>query len=231
MARILYELAGRDEIRFSPYCWRTMFALKHKGLEFDRVPMKFTDRACIAESGQDRVPVLDDDGALTADSWHIATYLEDKYPERPSLFGGDIGRGTALMINKWVDMVVHADLRPIAVPGAFKNLDPDDTDWFRVSREAIFGMTLETLADGRDAAVERLRTTLGPVRATIETQPFLCGDAPAYADYILMGSLMWPRCCSNAEILAADDPLIGWHDRMLGLFDGYAAAAPTYAAA
>ncbi len=231
MTRILYELAGRDQVRFSPYCWRTLFALKHKGLAFDRVPMKFTDRSTIADSGQDRVPVLDDDGVVTADSWRIATYLEEKYPERPTLFGGAIGQGTALMINKWVDLVVHADLRPIAVPGAFKNLDPDDTDWFRVSREAMFGMTLEALADGRDAAVERLGATLAPVRATLETQPYLCGDAPAYADYILMGSLMWPRCCSDAEILAEDDPINAWRTRMLALFDGFAAAAPTHAAA
>lgn len=231
MSRTLYELAGKDGLRFSPYSWRILFALKHKGLDTDRVAMKFTDRACIAASGQDRVPVLDDGGTMVSDSWRIATYLEEQYPDRPSLFGGAIGLGTAAVFNKWVDMVVHAELRPIAVPGAAQNVDPDDSDWFRLSREAMFGMTLEALAEGRDDAVKRFRELLEPVRAALGSQPFICGNAPAYADYILMGSLMWPRGCSDVALFETSDPLDQWRMRMLGLFDGYAEKAPHYAAA
>lgn len=231
MTRTLYELAGRDDLRFSPYSWRILFALQHKGLEVDRIPMKFTDRSCIAASGQDRVPVLDDDGSIVHDSWRIAVYLEEQYPDRPSLFGGPIGQGSALVFNKWVDMAVHAELRPIAVPGAAKSVDPDDADWFRLSREGMFGMTLEALADGRDDALERLRAVLEPVRAALASQPYVCGEAPAYADYVLMGSLMWPRGCSDVVLFETDDPLEEWRTRMLGLFGGYAEMAPRYAAA
>lgn len=230
MPRILYELAGRDDFRFSPYCWHTLFALKHKGLDFDRVPMKFTDRSPIAESGQDRVPVLDDDGTIVSDSWTIASYLEDTYPDQPSLFGGAIGRGSALVLNKWVDLAVHAELRPIAVPGAFRHTDPDDSDWFRLSREGMFGMTLEKLAEGESQAMTRFRAVLEPVRAALGSQPYLCGAAPAYADYILMGSLMWPHCCFEADLLEADDPIHAWRERMFGLFGGFAGSAPHAAA-
>ena len=39
MAIKLYDLAGaEDDRRFSPYCWRTKMALKHKGLEFETAP-------------------------------------------------------------------------------------------------------------------------------------------------------------------------------------------------
>ena len=39
----LYDLAAaEDDRRFSPYCWRTKMALKHKGLEFETVPWRFT---------------------------------------------------------------------------------------------------------------------------------------------------------------------------------------------
>ena len=32
----LYDLAGEDAaLRFSPFCWRTKMALKHKGLPFE----------------------------------------------------------------------------------------------------------------------------------------------------------------------------------------------------
>ena len=231
MARILYELAGREDYRFSPYCWRNLFALKHKGLDVERVPVKFTDRSSIAMSGQDRVPVLDDNGKIVSDSWNIATYLEEQYPDRPSLFGSVIGQGTAFVFNKWVDISVHAELRPIAVPGAFKHIDPDDTDWFRQSREAMFSMTLEALAEGRAERIRRLQTVLEPVQAALAAQPFLCGEAPAYVDYVLMGSLMWTRVCSDAVLFANDDPIYAWRERMLALFDGFAAKAPHYAAA
>ncbi len=68
MTRVLHELHGRDGHRFSPYCWRAIMALKHKGLDFERVPMKFTDRSAIAPSGQDRVPVLVDGERWISDS-------------------------------------------------------------------------------------------------------------------------------------------------------------------
>jgi glutathione S-transferase len=34
--------------------------------------------------------LVDGETAIT-DSWHIACYLDEAYPDRPSLFGGDIG--------------------------------------------------------------------------------------------------------------------------------------------
>ena len=57
----LYDLAGAElERRFSPYCWRTKLALMHKGLPFDTIPWRFTNKDVIAFSGQGRVPVLVD---------------------------------------------------------------------------------------------------------------------------------------------------------------------------
>lgn len=88
----LYDLAGAEpERRFSPYCWRIKLALMHKGLPFDTIPWRFTDKDAIAFSGQGRVPVLIDGDEVVSDSWTIATYLEDAYADRPSLFRGDGG--------------------------------------------------------------------------------------------------------------------------------------------
>jgi glutathione S-transferase len=61
MGMQLYDLAGADlERRFSPYCWRIKLALMHKGLPFDTIPWRFTEKRAIAFSGQGRVPVLID---------------------------------------------------------------------------------------------------------------------------------------------------------------------------
>ena len=91
--RKLYDLAGADpDRRFSPYCWRSKLALAHKGLAVETIPWRFTEKDAIAFSGQCRVPVLVDGETTVFDSWSIATYLEDTYPDRPSLFGGAGGR-------------------------------------------------------------------------------------------------------------------------------------------
>ena len=51
MSRTLYDLAGaRNDVRFSPYCWRIKMALKHKGREWQEVPWRFTPR-CMSERG------------------------------------------------------------------------------------------------------------------------------------------------------------------------------------
>ena len=87
MGRQLYDLAGAEpEGRFSPYCWRAKLALIHKGLPFDTIPWRFNEKKAIAFSGQGRVPVLVDGGHVVSDSWKIANYLEDAYPECPRCF-------------------------------------------------------------------------------------------------------------------------------------------------
>src|SRR3954465_11296126 len=93
MALKLFELVGTDAERpFSPFCWRTRMALAHKGLGAEKVPWCFTEKAAIAPHKSEKVPVLLDGETAVADSWAIALYLEDSYPDRPSLFGGAGGR-------------------------------------------------------------------------------------------------------------------------------------------
>jgi len=93
MAIKLYDLAAaEDDRRFSPYCWRAKMALRHKGLEFETVPWRFTDKGMIAFSGQGLVPVLVDGKHTVHDSWRIALYLEEAYPQRPGLFEGGQSR-------------------------------------------------------------------------------------------------------------------------------------------
>ena len=42
MSITLYDLCGQDDRRFSPFCWRTKYALAHKGLAFETVPVSFS---------------------------------------------------------------------------------------------------------------------------------------------------------------------------------------------
>jgi glutathione S-transferase len=225
----LYDLAGaEDDRRFSPYCWRIKMALAHKGLAVETIPWRFTEKERLAPSGQGRVPVLVDDGRWVWDSWTIAGYLEEHYPDRPSLFGGGAGRALSRFYGDWTDTVLHGALIRLVVLDILNHCHEKDRAYFRKSREERFGATLETVVADRDARLPGLRDILSPLRLTLRTQPFLGGEGPLYPDYTVFGAFQWARAISPFTLLAADDAVHAWRGRMLALHDGLAGKAKAY---
>ncbi|MGY3620897.1 glutathione S-transferase family protein [Bradyrhizobium sp. USDA 10063] len=229
MAMKLFELVGTDTSRpFSPYCWRTRMALAHKGLGAESIPWCFTEKEAIAPHKSDKVPVLLDGDTSVADSWAIANYLEDTYPDRPSLFGGEGGRAMGRMLNWWGDVTVIGGIFPLIVADIPAHLAPVDVAYFRKTREARFGKPLEEVAATRDRAVEGFRKSLDPLRLTLKTQPYLGGDKPNYADYIVFGGFQWARVVSPFKLLVESDPVYAWRERLLDAFDGMARKSPGF---
>jgi glutathione S-transferase len=229
MALKLFELVGTDAARpFSPFCWRTRMALAHKGLSAQSIPWRFTERQAIAPHRSEKVPVLLDGEISIADSWTIATYLEDHYPDRPSLFGGEGGRAIGRMMNWWGDVAVVGGMFPLIVADIVDHLRPEDAAYFRTTREARFGKPLEEMVAGRDQTVVGFRRALDPMRLTLRTQPFLGGAAPNYADYIVFGGFQWARAVSPFKLLAENDPIHAWREKLLDAFDGMARQSPGY---
>ena len=225
----LFELVGADAQRpFSPFCWRIRMALAHKRLAAETIPWCFTEKDAIAPHKSEKVPVLLDGANSVADSWAIANYLEDRYPDRPSLFGGPGGRAMGRMINWWGDIAVVGGMFPLIVADIPAHLKPVDATYFRASREARFGKPLEEVVAGRDKAVEGFRRALDPMRLTLKTQPYLGGDAANYADYIVFGAFQWARVVSPFKLLAAEDPVHAWREKLLDAFDGMARKSPGY---
>jgi glutathione S-transferase len=224
----LYDLAAAEEDRrFSPYCWRAKLALAHKGLAATTIPWRFTEKEWLSPTGQGRVPVLVDNGRWIADSWAIANHLEDNYPGA-SIFGGPVGRALSRFYNNWTDAVLQLGLIRFAVLDIWRHVHEKDKDYFRRSREERFRQTLEEMAAGREQRIQAFRDGLAPLRLTLQAQPFLSGEAPLYADYIVFSAFQWVRCISDFPVLAADDPVAAWRGRMLGLFDGLAGKAKGY---
>ena len=222
----LWELRGKGDRRYSLFSWRTRMALKHKGLEFATHPVAMSDKAAIAFSGGKTVPVIKDgqDGEMSVvrDSWRIAEHLEDKYPDRPTLFGGAIGRGVTQAFNTWVDRALVPAVMPVIVADVHERVDPADDAFFRQQFEGFLKCTLEESRARRPQALERLQRALEPMQAALKRQPFMCGAAPAYADYILFSVVQWMRVTSPQDIFNSSDPLYAWRDRMLDLYDGFA---------
>ena len=218
----LWELKGRNDRRYSLFSWRTKMALRHKGLAYEPHPVCMSDKAAIAFSGGKTVPVIRDGETVVRDSWKIAEHLESRYPHTNSLFGGDIGHGLAQTFNTWVDRAVVPAMLPIVVADIYDRADPADDGFFRDFMEKFVGKPLEATRAARAESLKRLDRALEPLNATLKRQPFVCGAAPAYADYILFSVFQWARITSPQDTLAADTPLAVWREKILDLHGGFA---------
>lgn len=228
----LFELCGTDpDIRFSPHVWPTRMALAHKGLDHSGVAWRFTEKDAISFSGQGMVPVIRDGDTAVNDSWAIALYLEDTYPDNPSLFGGQGGHASAALVRQWALQSVFASCAPLAILPVWSLLDDTDKAYFRETREKRFGKTLEEVCGDKDARIDAVRASVNPLRAMLGTQPFIGGDGPLYHDHMVFGPLQWLRCVTGINPFPADDPVHGWLERMLDAYGGMARAAKTVDAA
>src|SRR5436190_1643752 len=127
----LWELKGKGDRRYSLFSWRTRLALKHKGLDFTSHPVAMSDKAAVAFSGGKTVPIIKDGETVIRDSWNIAEHLEDRYADRPSLFGGAIGRGVTRTFNSWVDRVLVGAMMAVVAADIYERIADEDRQFFR----------------------------------------------------------------------------------------------------
>jgi glutathione S-transferase len=228
MTLLMFDLAGaREDHRFSPYCWRTRMACAHKGLALDTIAWRFTDKDKLPQPNTGTVPVLVDGDTVVADSWKIAGYLDARHPDRP-LFDSESARSEALLIKYWTERTLHPLVTRMTVSDIWRSLHPKDQAYFRESREKRLGRKLEEVTANREETRVRFGEALEPLRAMLADQPFICGQSPAYADYIVFGLFMWARGASSLDPLDQADPVRAWRQRLLDLYDGLAAKAPPY---
>ncbi len=230
MTILFYDLVGRDDARpYSPHCWKIRMALAHKGLEYSAVPTRFLDVSKVEGGISKTIPVIRDGDKVVADSFAIALYLEQGYPDRPTLFGGDGGRAMARFVERWSQTQLHPFLGSAALWEIYEQQGEENAVYFRQSREVRYGKTLEEVSADRDAHLAAFRKKLEPLRDMLAYQPFIGGDAPLFPDYIVFGALQWVRVMSTYEFLAPGDPVLAWFDRCLDLHGGlgrsFAAAA------
>lgn len=226
----LYDLAGaEDSRRMSPFCWRVRLALAHKQLPVETVPWRMVEKEAIAASGQGKVPVIEDAGRMLSDSWAIIRYLEQAYPDRPSLFrGGPASEPAYGLVRHWVDAELLTAASRLVIPDFFRHLHPKDQPFFRETREPMFGMTIEAMEEGAAARIDAFRAKLGPLRRQLAEGPFVEGDAPGLSDYLVFSIFMWARSVGDVALVAADDSVRGWIERMLDAHGGLARSAPGY---
>lgn len=217
----LYDLVGSDQSRpFSPHCWKVKMALAHKGLAFETIPQGFLDVPKIENELGKIIPVLRDGDNVINDSFRIALYLEETYPNKPSLFGGPGGIAHAKFIESWSQMTLHPKFAVLAVEEISEMLDGADKDYFIESREKMFKKSLAHVSEGKDKVVEGFPELVKPLRHMLKSQPFIGGESPLFADYIVFGAMQWSRICSATQFLPEDDEVMIWFNKILDLHGG-----------
>jgi glutathione S-transferase len=226
---IMYERVGYQGRRPSPFSWRIRYALAHKTIPIEYRPARFADVATIERlSGQRLVPILVDGDRVIHDTWTIARYLEDRFPDRPSLFGGAGAIGPARLINRWSDLTLNPPMRRLIYADFIRCLDEGDRKYFRETRELDLGCTLEEACADRPRWLAALASAVTPLEQLLNELPFIGGAAPNYCDYIVFSVFQWARLGSPRDVLPEDSAVRRWRQRMIGLFDGLADMFPAY---
>ncbi len=226
---ILYERVGHEGRRPSPFSWRIRYALAHKGVPVEYRPTRFSDVEIIQRlSGQHFVPILVDGDRVVHDSWNIAAYLEQKFPDRPPLFGAPAAVGPARLVNLWSDLTLNPAMRRLIYADFIWCLDEGDRKYFRASRERDLGCSLEEACADRPGWLRAFAAAITPLERTLSDQPYLGGAGPSYCDYIVFSVFQWARLGSPHDVLEGDSAVNGWRRRMTGLFEGLADLFPGY---
>ena len=149
------------------------------------------------------MPVIRDGDTVVSDSWAIAEYLEEHYPAPPCSAAPPLWRMRASSMPGPMRSCC-AGIARLIVRDIFDVIDAADRDYFRASREARFGMTLERAQAGRETRVEAFRESLLPLRLVLRAQPWFGGAAPSYADchhrrHADVAALLPPLCVAGGR--------------------------------
>ncbi|CAE6431507.1 unnamed protein product [Rhizoctonia solani] len=218
---VLFDIASKMG-PWSPNTWKTRLALTYKRLpyrvEYVSYPdIELTFKQFGVPPTSDKVPQytlpligdpssdLNGKPTYIADSFKIALYLDGKYPspKYPALFPP----GTQALqcvfadrVSKLVYVMAPTMLPLVGRPGF---LDHRGEEYFRRTRQARFGKSLEQLAvEGRQSwgQVKESWGTFGCLidsNRLTEHSPFVMGNQISYADLLLVAIFCWVK---RAEI-------------------------------
>ena len=135
----LYDLQLRTGATISPFVWATKYAIAHKGFEIDIVPGGFTGIVERTGGRSERLPAIVDDGKCVLDSWLIAEYLDETYPDRPTLIGDPGVKSLTEFVEGWLwRTAIGPWFQAFIVDYRDRSL-PQDHQYVTESRERMLG--------------------------------------------------------------------------------------------
>ncbi|KAM4054327.1 hypothetical protein HRG_005213 [Hirsutella rhossiliensis] len=214
---VFYDIASAPPKRtYAPNPWKARLALNFKSASYSTAWVELPDVASTRTAlgvppsrkfpdGSDfhTLPLLHDKmtNQYVGDSFDIALYLDDKYPDGPRL----IAQGMAGVTKAWNDRIDQLFTRFVKLCVDGMPLNPDNADICRqtfASRGRLMGWDGDWTVKGdeRGDMLAEFQAALGELEIyysyTIDMQrraessgPFLSGEQPTYADLIVGGWL------------------------------------------
>lgn len=217
----LYDLQLASGCTISPFVWATKYALAHKGFDVDLVPGGFTGILERTGGRSERLPAIVDDDHWVLDSWLIAEYLDEKYPERPTLYGDPSVKNLTQFLEGWLWRTAITPWFGCYIKDYRDLSRPEDHEYVTRSREIMLGgRKLEDVVAGREERLPHVPPTLEPFRQLLKEGKWLGGDTPNYADYRALAVFLWTASVATTPPLTKDDPLRDWLDRGFDLYGG-----------
>ncbi|KDR83256.1 hypothetical protein GALMADRAFT_89103 [Galerina marginata CBS 339.88] len=242
MAIILYDIpsAKVSGNAWSANTWKTRYTLNIMGLPFKTEWVEYPDIEPLAKklgipptskkpdgSPYYTLPAIYDPSTKTyvSESQLIAEYLNRTYPDSPSLFPNN-----TLGLQSAFEPMFMANIRPLwtfLIPVVFRTLNPASSDYFRRTREQVFGKTMEELAPTGEAAVvqwNQYKEELGKVAILYEKNggkgPFIMGESPCWVDVLVASYTIWLRILWGEHSQQWKD-VASWHGgRFNALIEG-----------
>ena len=192
-SRRLYELVLENGLSASPFVWRVRYALAHKGLTFESMPLGFTDIPKVFAGRYKTVPVLAENDQMIVDSWSIVDHLERANPDRP-LFSGPEEYAMVRLFDAYFTVEMLRKLFALYALDIHNAARPEDRAYFRESREQRFlkGTSLEAHVGGRETRLPIVREALTPLRLQLSPTPFSAAPNPTTP-------ITSPLACSNGS--------------------------------
>jgi glutathione S-transferase len=152
-------------------------------------------------------------GKFVSENWVIAEWLDETFPDHPRLFSSRPELAMVKFFDKWLGTAVLPPMFRSCVYQIFEHVRPEEQDYFRTTRERMFGQALQMVAADSENYLARVRKALLPMRLAPRSAPYLGGDQPTFADYIAWEAFIGFSFIVERPLLAPDDALQSWIQR------------------
>ncbi|GAA5906163.1 glutathione S-transferase family protein [Sporobolomyces salmoneus] len=212
---IFYDLVPSSSSRlfYSPNTMKTRLSLAHKGVPFETKAVTYNDtRTWLKDkTGFERVfcPLIElPDGTFLMDSWKIAEWLDETYPDAPSLFEPDLStpidpaspsrtlaknfawmfsEGFGSSDSQWSTFV------ELAAEPLRKLMEPEVAEYFSSDAKNGTGAWDALRAKDQNEMLQHAKSSLLPLDSTLSRTHYLAGNNPGYVDYVAYGRYIMMR--------------------------------------
>jgi glutathione S-transferase len=214
----LYELAGKNGVRFSPPCWNVKLCLLYKDIDFETVTIGLSEKNKISFSNQKLLPIIKHQKGFVTDSWNIINWLDNNFGG-PKLFINETSKNFSYYLYLWTSRQLLPILFKIIAHEIPNILEADDLKYYLISREELIKGPITKFKPIIPSIIKKFRKLINPMRSLIKKNGFISGVSPGIEDFIFFGNFKWVYTCSSCELLETEDEIYEWYKKINEVFN------------